>query len=57
MKLKYLVLKIQNQFDIVKLRDKLNEIIGMDNSIGIAMKWMDIAEDLIECEVEEKKDE
>jgi len=54
--LKYLGLKMQNSFDIVKLRDKLNEIIGPDNSIGISMKWSDIADVLIECESKEVED-
>jgi phosphoglycerate-specific signal transduction histidine kinase len=53
MKLKYLVLKLEKQIDIDKLRDKLNEIIDGDNSIGIVMKWKNIAEILIKSELEE----
>ena len=46
-----IVLKMENQFDIVKLRNKLDEIIGGDNSIGISMKWRDIAEILLASEI------
>ena len=48
---KYIVLKLQNQFDIVVLRNMLNDLIGSDNSLGIAMKWLDIAEILFESEL------
>jgi len=52
MKIKYLVLKLQHQFDVIKLRNKLNELIDGDTAIGISMKWLDIADILISLDNE-----
>ena len=46
-----IILELQDQFDVIKLKNKLNNIIGPDNSIGIAMKWLDIVEILKESEL------
>jgi len=53
MELKYLVLKLQNQFDIIKLRNELDKIIDGDDAIGLSMKWLDIADILINSELKE----
>ena len=50
---KYLILKLQNQFDIIKLRDSLNKLIDGDTCIGLSIKWIEIAEMLREAELKE----
>lgn len=50
---KYLVLKLQNQFDIIKLRNSLDKLIDGDTCIGLSIKWVEIAEMLIESELKE----
>ena len=51
MEMKYLVLKLDNQLNIIKLSNKIDELIDGDDSIGISVKWRDLADILIECEI------
>lgn len=50
---KYLVLKLQNQLDIVKLQNEIHELIHGDTAIGISVKWLDVAEALLKSEIKE----
>ena len=47
LKNKYIVLKLQKQIDIIKLRDMLNDLIDGDDAIGLSVKWLDIADILL----------
>ena len=44
---KFLVLKLQRQLDVVKLRNMLDGLIDGDTAIGISVKWLDLAEILL----------
>lgn len=54
LEMKYLVLKLQKQFDIIELRKKIDNLIDGDDAIGLSMKWLDIADILINVELKEK---
>ena len=47
---KYLMLKLQKQLDVVRLRNLLTIFIEGDNSIGISVKWLDLAEILLKVD-------
>ena len=53
LEMKYLVLKLQNQFDIIKLRNSLDKLIDGDTCTGLSIKWVEIAEILLESELKE----
>lgn len=46
----YISLKLSRQFDVVKLRNMINDLIDGDNAIGISMNWADLAEILLKVD-------
>ena len=46
----FISLRLQRPLDVVKLRDMINDLIDGDNSIGISMKWLDLAEILLKAD-------